>query len=404
MDSGVGNLSEKLGNLNQSGLDLLTKFQEADLFERGKQVPYRPINPITDEGPYTFTIGGYASPDLVMLKSLRLSVKFKIVKENGDDITNDDEVSIVNTPIHSLFENIVCKMNDTPISDHARLYPYKAFFTQMYSYSSNVKQYNLECERFLEDSVSEIISPYDSTSSPPVKPKENSPFDIRRGWINESKVVDAQITPFIDIMTSNHYLCPGHVLQIEFERMRNSFTLISDKNNATKYKIKMVDMILYARVLEPKPALSNSLLKYKNSGPVQYPLTRNVLRTRAIHNGVSRIQLDNIFGTGTLPRALYVIFLEEGQLSGAIDKNPFVFKNYDVMESNCLINGFPYPFEPIKTNFTENNIIIMDAYKYFLDNIGIGDTDCEVGIDVTKYRTNLFAIPFDFSPRGVRIS
>ena len=74
------------------------------------------------------------------------------------------------------------------------------------------------------------------------------------------------------------------------------------------------------------------------------------------------------------------------------------------MESNCLINGFPYPFEPIKTNFTENNILIMDAYKWFLDNIGGGDTDCEVGIDVTKYRTNFFAMPFDFSPRGVRIS
>ena len=40
MDSGVGNLSEKLGNLNQTGLDLLTKFQESDLFERGKCTPY----------------------------------------------------------------------------------------------------------------------------------------------------------------------------------------------------------------------------------------------------------------------------------------------------------------------------------------------------------------------------
>ena len=46
----------------------------------------------------------------------------------------------------------------------------------------------------------------------------------------------------------------------------------------------------------------------------------------------------------------------------------------------------------------------MAAYRWFLDNIGIGDNDCDVGISAEKYRTNLFTLPFDLSPRGVRIS
>ena len=139
MDSGAGNLSEKLGNSSQSGLDLLTKSQESDLFERCKYTPIRPINPVINEGPYQFTVGGYNLPDLVMLKSLRLSVKFKVVKENGENFADDEEVSIVNTPIHSLFENNVCKLNDTPISDHARLYPYKAFLHKFIATQNNLK-------------------------------------------------------------------------------------------------------------------------------------------------------------------------------------------------------------------------------------------------------------------------
>lgn len=130
MDSGVGTLADKNGDVSQTGLDLLTKSQQSNFYHRSKYIPIHLINPVTNEGLYQFIVGGYDSPDLVMLKSLRLSVKFKVVKENGTSMDNVEKVSIVNNPIHSLFENIVCKLNDTPISDHARLYPYKAFLHQ----------------------------------------------------------------------------------------------------------------------------------------------------------------------------------------------------------------------------------------------------------------------------------
>lgn len=254
---------------------------------------------------------------------------------------------------------------------------------------------------FLEDDVSETITPYHVGID---KPATDSPIYIRSKWISGSKTVHGVIVPYIDIISSNHFLCPGHCIQIEFECMRSSFSLMTDKTNTTKYKIKMVDMVLYACVLEPLPGISNSLQKNKNNRTVQYPITRNVIRTRQIHSVVSRIEIDNIFGTGTLPRALYVLFLEEGQISGVVDKNLFVFKNYNVMESNVMVNGLSYPFEPIRTNVTANQIDVMAAYRFFLDNIGILDNDCDVGITAEKYRTNFYTMAFDLSPRGVHIS
>ena len=394
-DSGIGGLSEKIGDINQTGLDILSKYEEAKLYSRAKYIPIRPLNAIADEGPFKFIVGGYESPDVVMLNSLRLSVKFQVVKLDGSALTASDHVSLVNTPVHSLFENIACKLNDVPISDHARMYHYKSFIQQMYSYSKEVKKNNLNCEYFLKDAVSST-----TTVAVPTSNDDTTPIGVRKSWIAASKPIHATIIPYIDIMSTNHFLCPGHQLYLELERSRSSFTLLASSD---AYKIKILDMVLWARVLEPLPSVSNSLTRYKNNGLVQYPLTRNVIRTHQIHSGTSRIEINNIF-RDKLPRALYVFFLENAQIVGSISKNPFIFKAYNVMDSHITVNGFPYPSEPIRTNFTTNKLDIMGAYRWMLDNIGLLENDSEIGITSNEYATNLFMLPFDLSPRGVSIS
>ena len=304
-------------------------------------------------------------------------------------------MSIVNTPIHSLFENIVVMLNGTPISDHARLYSFKAFFTQMFSYSDQVKKHNLEVEYFLEDEVTENTE----ISFPD---NDENPINIRKGWVSDSKIIHGSIVPFIDIMSTNHYLCPGHCLKLEFERSRSNFSLLSDSNN-DNFKINILDIVITARALEPLPSISATLQKYRNTGTVQYPITRNIIRMWQQHPGISRIEVNNIYGDGALPRALYVFFLEDGQLLGALNKNPFILKNYNVMEANVMVDGLAHPFEPVRTDFTNGKIDVMPAFRHFMDNVGISDHDCDIGITVKKFRKNLFVMAFDLSPNGVRI-
>ena len=294
-DSGIGHFSEKLGDDGQTGLDILTKYREANLYSRAKYVPLRPLQALSDEGPYQFMVGSRTTSDVVMLKSLRLNIKFKVVKLDGANISSSEAVSIVNTMGHSLFENISVKLNDVPISDHARLYQYKAFIQQMYSYSNEVKKHNLNCEYYLKDEETTNTT----IAIPPAANNDVSPISLRKAWIMSSKTVNMSIVPYIDIMSTNHFLCPGHTLFLEFERSRSAFTLLS-ANDA--YKIRMVDLTLWARVLEPLPSISNNLEKFKNNGMVQYPLTRNVIRTFQIHNGTSRIEINNIF------RGVYLFF------------------------------------------------------------------------------------------------
>ena len=233
----------------------------------------------------------------------------------------------------------------------------------------------------------------------------DSVLAIRKEWIANSKSLQATVIPYIDISSSSHYLSPGHCLHLEFERTRSSFSLLANNDNKG-YKILIEDLFLTARYLDPNQNISSTLQKYKNNNTIQYPITRNIIRTRRFHSGISQIHINNIFTSGNakLPRALYVLFLEDGQISGAINKNPFIFTHQNVMESQILVNGFPYPMKPIETNFTENKINIMPAFRTFLDNIGISDNDSDVGITPNKYMSNMFVMAFDLSPTGVRIS
>ena len=88
-DSGIGSLAEKLGDANQTGLDILTKYRESNLYSRAKYIPLRPLNAISDEGPYQFMIGGYSNPDVIMLKSMRLTVKRKGDISGHNNVTLD---------------------------------------------------------------------------------------------------------------------------------------------------------------------------------------------------------------------------------------------------------------------------------------------------------------------------
>ena len=152
LDSGIGGLSEKIGDLTKTGFNLTTKYQPSKLYARPKYIPHRPLNAVSGGGPYRFKIGGPNSTDLIKLDLLRLMVKFKVVnKKDKSNLDPNAPVSLVNSLIHSLFTNVSCMLNNIPISDHTKNYNYKSYIQQLYSFSSGVKNNNLGCEFFTKD-------------------------------------------------------------------------------------------------------------------------------------------------------------------------------------------------------------------------------------------------------------
>jgi hypothetical protein len=85
-------------------------------------------------------------------------------------------------------------------------------------------------------------------------------------------------------------------------------------------------------------------------------------------------------------------------MQGSFNTNPHVLKPYNIREASINISGINYPAQPIKFDFENNHI--MEAYRFLLDNLGIGDSDVELDVTINQFINSFFILAFDISPTG----
>ena len=109
--------------------DDLALFQLPE-FETGTQktdwITYNPINQLTAGSAIEFTVPG-TSISYIDLRRTLLSLKLKIVKNDGTDIVQGDKVGLVNAPLHSVFSQVDFNVQQQPTTETGTNYPYKAY-------------------------------------------------------------------------------------------------------------------------------------------------------------------------------------------------------------------------------------------------------------------------------------
>ena len=181
-------------------------------------------------------------------------------------------------------------------------------------------------------------------------------FKERSVVFEGSNVVFFSIVPFIDLASSESYLMPGHILSLSFERGKDSFCLLSTSDDNNAYKIKIHDLTLWARKLTPLPSILNTILSKMKTQPVYYPFTRNVLREYQFHAGSVSVEIPSLF-RGRLPQSVYIFFLDNNQISGRINRNPYIFKNYDLMFANLVVSGYSFPNQALYFDFAKGDVV-----------------------------------------------
>ena len=130
---GIASLARPVGDDSDEGLNLFQKYESANIYSISKYIRHKPINALTEAGPFKFEIGGHNSKEYVMLKSLRLSISLKVVIDDntsqGKPLTEEHKgkVSLVNTIGHALWDTIGVYLNNEPISEGTPTYPYRAY-------------------------------------------------------------------------------------------------------------------------------------------------------------------------------------------------------------------------------------------------------------------------------------
>ena len=89
---------------------------------------------------------------MYQIQNTHLEVQIVIhdVKTNAVPVKTK-KVAPVNNILHSLFESVSLKLNDTLITKNASHYPYKAYITSTLSYPNLVKSAQLQTEGYYAD-------------------------------------------------------------------------------------------------------------------------------------------------------------------------------------------------------------------------------------------------------------
>ena len=131
---GVGDNSFEL---KDSPFDFFSKPTLNDDYYTFNDYTFKPQNPIqnSEVNPIVFQIGNDDSRNYSLLHTLRIDGQIKVLHADGSPLEDSERISTVNLFPHALFQTIDVKINGQPVSDHARLYPHRAFVHSLYSYS-----------------------------------------------------------------------------------------------------------------------------------------------------------------------------------------------------------------------------------------------------------------------------
>ena len=394
---------------------------------RGHTCYYRPVT--TGDTRIQFVIP--ADPDkFIDPASFRLKGKMKIQKRgaNGEleNLDDEDEVSTCNNAIQSCFERVNFKLDGTLFGDPTGgWYAYKAFIELLLSYSKAGKKVSLRHKLWIPDkegkhdslataAVRQVVGGggVDPVAAQARTPSDNDGYETRRNLFTKSNYVYFRIPIHSDVCTMKAHIPPNVKIEVDFVRQKDKFVLLTPDTN-TEFKIVFEDVQLVCVKQEHTAEVRKYYFDNLKSGKkYRTRIDRSIFKEYTIAQGQFNLSSYNIIRGDAMPGQMILFMVKEKAQFGDLKENPFNFHHYHMSEASFLYNGIHEPLEKVEMDlgYTDNantwNLKsdgeirgdCVDCYQHFLDNIGIGDSDEEIGIGMEEFFQGNFFIPNDRSP------
>ena len=78
----------------------------------------------------------------------QIYLKFRILKEDGSNLDDDQKAGPINNFLHSMFSGIDLFLNNKFVTSSMDTYPYRAYIENLFSYGSDVKSNQLKAGEF----------------------------------------------------------------------------------------------------------------------------------------------------------------------------------------------------------------------------------------------------------------
>lgn len=372
--SGIGNHAESKNEIMTHNMDLFTSGYVEKSMERGYEQEIQLTTAIDDYGPYEFNLP--PTNEYVYLPHTRLYVSGVIVNQDGTALPPVNAAapnplapmfSISNLFPQTLFRQVDVHVGGVNTSSQDSLYPYKAYFETLFSYSEISKESHLySCSAFHPD----------EPDAEDANNEANDGWRFRKNLLTNDHRWEFCVPIHADIMQSPKFLPPNCPVKIVLTRNTDAFCMIAAAG--AQLKIRFTSMRLYVRKIIPAERVRSIFTPQLEKKPVILPFSRSILKRETIEQGATNKHL--ILFNGTLPRQILIGLVDSRRVDGRFNFSPFKFQHYTLNHVNLRINGLSEPCRPYEPNFANGTYI--RELRALYDNVGILTRDG--GFKITK--------------------
>lgn len=343
-------------------------------------VDFHTISNVTNNnGPLDFNIAS-TQDDYLDLNDTNLYIRLR-VKSNPEA----HAIAPVNLFMHSLFQDVTVKLNDTIIQGGDQLYAYKAIINSLLLFDEDTKNTQLRLCGYYKDQPTKLDD------------KENTGFAARAKWIENKKEFEMMGPLHLDLMNQTRYILPQVSVSLRMTRNKSNFSIISYDAGLTSVQIEILEAILYVRRVK---ALS-SVVDGHESGLLQnnalYPLQHMRMETFAVARGSHSFNRENIF-LGKMPKFVVVAMVENAAFTGAFTKNPFNFQHFNVNFVGLYREGESIPYRHPYDSIDFANKRIVRPYMGMIQALEQFNRNDNNGITIDDYASGSTFFVYNLTP------
>lgn len=350
---------------------------------RCEEISYQPVASL--DNPSVIEFYSVAHGDCYRdLSSLYIRFKIQLVNENGENYKNTDEMQpgIVNNILHSLIRSCSISLNGKAISQSEGDYHYRSYLENLLTYGTDAKN------TFLQN-----CGWYRDTGNLNSVTFENNGFVVRKNLVKNSTVLELMGRLHCDMLNQPVLLINNVDLRVNITLEKSAFFLLCNETENPQFRLLEATMYMNQVTINPNILLAHNTVLEKQNAVYHYKKVE--VKTVTIPSGATSINLDNIIH-GVLPRRIIFGMVDNQAYNGKKSMNPFNFHHFNMTDFALLVNGMPYPIQPLRMDFEGGNI--AKAYGTLFTGTGIHHDYKSHQISLEDFQKGFFLLAFDLDP------
>lgn len=296
------------------------------------------------------------SPDYISTKEFRLLLKLRILKDNGDPVTEADNVTFINYPIASVIRQIDFAIQQQQISSGVGPhYPIKAYLDIITKTGKALQSTLLKGGLFAKDLAGVIDSHTPANTA-------NLGLEERYNRTKTGQFLLLEQKLYLDFCECGKELLNKVPLTIKLYPSNDKFALMyttpvnPGEGDVKYYTVDIVDATLAVDFIKVNPGILVLHAKELREDPAVYTFPDSQIRAYNIPAQSYDVTYDNIF-SDKVPEELLVVLIPAQSYNGHNERSPFNCCHYDLTHIEFNIDGFSNDANVISPDFAGGNYV-----------------------------------------------